>query len=158
MSGPGARDHAADDRAADDSALRDLLARYADAVTRQAPADVGALFAPDGVWTVTGYGEHHGPAAVEAFLDGLLANWLGIVHGLLSGTLEFDADEVDRASGRWYITEFGQRADGVELFFAGVYHDTYVRTPAGWRFATRRYDSLFRRIGGEVATSPFPTL
>jgi len=144
------------DPVADELGVRDLLARYADAVTRQAPAEVAALFTADGTWTVTGYGEHRGPAAVEAFLSELLDRWDTIVHALLSGTVALDPADGDRATGRWYISEFGLRVDGVELFFAGVYHDTYVRIPGGWRFATRRYDSMFRRVDGEVTTSPFP--
>ena len=47
---------------------------------------------------------------------------------------------------------------GDEVFFAGVYHDEYTRDGGVWRFARRRYHSLFRRTGDTVATSPFPEL
>ena len=73
--------------------------------------DSGALrdlFAPDGEWIVTGYGEPRGHDEIVAFLDGLLANWSGIVHALLSGTVTFDTTDPFRATGRWYISEFGQ--------------------------------------------------
>ena len=80
------------------------------------------------------------------------------MHALLSGTVTLDAADPFRATGRWYISEFGQMQSGDEVFFAGVYHDEYTRDGGVWRFARRRYDSLFRRTGAGVATSPFPML
>ncbi len=138
--------------------VRDLVAHYADAVTRQAADEVSLLFSPDGVWTVTGYGTHEGRDAVRGFLAGLLEHWDTIVHALLSGRVALDPEDPTRARGRWYISEFGVRTDGTEVFFAGVYHDEYVARDGTWYFARRRYDSMFRRIGTEVSTSPFPTL
>ena len=96
--------------------------------------------------------------AVEAFLAGLLGHWDTIVHALLSGRVALDPADPDRARGRWYISEFGLRTDGTEVFFAGVYHDEYVQRDGTWYFDRRRYDSMFRRVGGEVTTSPFPTV
>ena len=146
------------DRVADELALRSLVARYADAVTRMDSGALRDLFAPDGEWIVTGYGEPRGHDEIVAFLDGLLANWSGIVHALLSGTVTFDATDPFRATGRWYISEFGQIKSGDEVLFAGVYHDEYTRDGGVWRFARRRYHSLFRRTGDTVATSAFPEL
>ena len=146
------------DRVGDELALRNLVARYADAVTRMDAAALRDLFAPDGEWIVTGHGEPRGHDEIVAFLAGLLANWNGIVHALLSGTITFDTTDPFRATGRWYISEFGQTKGGDEVFFAGVYHDEYTRDGGVWRFARRRYDSLLRRTGAGVATSPFPTL
>ena len=37
-------------------------------------------------------------------------------------------------------------------------HDEYVRVAGGWRFARRRYDGMFARIGDQVTTTPFPSL
>jgi ketosteroid isomerase-like protein len=144
------------DRVGDELALRNLVARYADAVTRMEADALRELFTPDGHWIVTGHGEPRGHDEIVAFLEGLLANWNGIVHALLSGTVTLDTTDPFRATGRWYISEFGQMKSGDEVFFAGVYHDEYQRDAGVWRFARRRYDSLFRRAGGSVATSPFP--
>ena len=144
------------DPVAEELLLRDLVNRYADAVCRQDSSGVAALFAADGVWQVGGYGEPAGHEKIAAFLDGLLASWATIVHALLSGRIHLDPVDHDRATGRWYISEFGQRTDGTEVFFAGVYHDEYVRDGGLWRFARRRYDSMFRRVGADLTTSPFP--
>jgi len=144
------------DPVVEELALRDLVARYADAVSRQDSATVAACFAADGVWSVGGYGEPAGHAEIAAFLDGLLDSWEVIVHALLSGRVHLDPTDHDRATGRWYISEFGRRSDATEVFFAGVYHDEYVREAGLWRFARRRYDSMFRRVGDDLTTSPFP--
>lgn len=147
---------AARDRVAEELALRDLVARYADAVCRQDSHAVAECFTADGVWTVTGYGEPRGRTEIVAFLDGLLDGWEVIVHALLSGRVGIDPSDHDRATGRWYISELGRRRDGTDVLFAGVYHDEYVREGGSWRFGRRRYDSMFRRVGADVTTSPFP--
>lgn len=144
------------DPVADELAVRDLVHRYADAVTRRDAEGVAALFVPDGEWIVTGHGQPRGRAEIVDFLDGLLGGWDAIVHALLSGRVHLDATDVDRATGRWYISEFGMMASGTEVFFSGVYHDEYLREQGIWRFARRRYDSLFRRVGDVVTTSEFP--
>jgi len=144
------------DPVADELAVRDLVNRYADAVTRRDAEGVATLFVPGGEWIVTGYGQPRGRAEIAAFLDGLLEHWETIVHALLSGRIHLDPTDPDRAAGRWYISEFGAQSSGVEVFFSGVYHDEYVREQGIWHFARRRYDSLFRRIGDVVTTSEFP--
>lgn len=145
------------DPVTEELALRDLVACYADAVSRQDSAAVGECFALDGAWTVGGHGEPRGRDEIVAFLDGLLDSWDVIVHALLSGRVHLDPTDHDRATGRWYISEFGRRTDGTEVFFAGVYHDEYARDGGLWCFARRRYDSMFRRVGAQLGTSPFPT-
>lgn len=142
----------------DDQALRDLVAAYADAVTRMDSRAVADLFTADGAWIVTGHGEPRGRAEIAAFLDRLLGTWNGIVHALLSGRVHVDATDPLRATGRWYISEFGQLQSGEEVFFAGVYHDHYVRDMGIWRFSRRQYNSLFRRTSAGITTTPFPDL
>ena len=144
------------DPVADELALRDLVNRYADAVSRHDARAVAELFVDDGEWEVAGYGNPRGHDAIAAFLASMLEGWTRMIHGLVSGRIVLDPTHHDRAHGRWYIVEFGQRADGVEVFFSGVYHDEYARDAGLWRFARRRYDSQFRRVGSEVTTSPFP--
>ena len=76
------------DRVADELALRNLVARYADAVTRMEASALRDLFTPRGEWIVTGHGEPRGHDEIVAFLEGLLAKWSGIVHALLSPTFD----------------------------------------------------------------------
>jgi uncharacterized protein (TIGR02246 family) len=140
---------------ADQLAIRDLLADFADAVNRMSPDDLRRLFTPDGEWIVTGWGEHRGHDDIVDFLAGLLERWEVIFHALHSGRVRLEGS---RATGRWYLTEFGKLKDGTEVRFAGVYHDEYVRVADGWRFARRRYDGMFSRIGGELNVTPFPVM
>jgi ketosteroid isomerase-like protein len=140
---------------ADQLAIRDLLADFADAVNRMSPDDLRNVFVPDGEWIVTGWGEHCGHDDIVDFLAGLLQRWEMIFHAVHSGRVNLEGD---RATGRWYISEFGRLEDGTEVRFAGVYHDEYVRVAGGWRFARRRYDGMFARIGDQVTTTPFPSL
>jgi len=143
------------DPVTEDLAVRDLLNRFADAVCRQDSTAVADLFTADGVWIVTGYGQPTGRAEIAAFLAALLEHWSTIVHGYLSGRIHLDPTDPDRATGRWYIEEFGEKS-GTEVLFAGVYHDEYLREAGLWRFSRRRFDSMFRRVGDAVTTSPFP--
>jgi hypothetical protein len=136
-------------------AIRDLLADFADCITRKATGEVRRLFTADGTWDVTGWGTHTGHDAVFAFIDGILGQWESIVHCTHSGRIVLGPDRTT-ATGRWIISEFGTK-DGAEVRFAGVYHDRYVLVDGAWRFALRRFDGMFSRIAGSVATvQPFP--
>jgi uncharacterized protein (TIGR02246 family) len=138
----------------DQLAIRDLLAAFAEAVNRMTPDSLRPLFTDDGEWVVTGWGEPRGHDAIVAFLDGLLVKWAMIFHAIHSGRVETDGD---RATGQWFITEFGQLLDGTEVRIAGVYHDDYERgTDGTWRFARRRYDGMFSRFGAELNVTAYP--
>jgi uncharacterized protein (TIGR02246 family) len=136
---------------ADRLAISDLVADFADAVNRLDAAAVTALFAPDGVWEVVNWGTHQGRDDIRAFADELFSHWAGLMHCAHTSRVWIDGD---RATGRWHVTEFGLR-DGEELRVGGVYRDEYVRLD-GWAFARRRFDILFRRIGGSAPVETYP--
>ena len=146
----------AGDRVADELAIRDLVHRYADAASRRDPGGVASTFTADGEWQAVRFGRHRGDA-LEPFFAGMLAGWNGFVQGLLSGRVVLDVRDPDRAQGRWYVQEIGQRTEGTHFDVSGVYHDEYVRDADGWRIAWRRYDALLSRTDGVVTASPFPT-
>src|SRR3954454_7165691 len=100
---------------ADEMDVRDLIADFADGVIRLDVEAVAALFAPDGVWEVTGWGYHPGHAEIVSFLEELFSHWQGIFQAVHSGRVTIDGDV---GTGQWYITEFGQR-DGEELRVGG---------------------------------------
>ena len=74
----------------------------------------------------------------------------------MSGVVILDATNPDRAAGRWFVQETGQRCEGTNLNIAGVYHDEYVRETGGWLIMRRRYDPLLRGADGVVTALPFP--
>lgn len=130
-------DHPADDG----QAVRDLVARFSDAVNRRDPAAAGALFAEDGTWHVPGMDVQHGPDAVAAQLQGLLDGMTSLVQLVHSGTVDVDGD---RASARWYLSEHGVTTDGTPVTFVGCYDDVAERGAGAWRFAERRFAFLQR--------------
>ncbi|WP_410645945.1 nuclear transport factor 2 family protein, partial [Amycolatopsis sp. lyj-346] len=60
----------------------------------------------------------------------------------------FVADGPDRARGTSLLTAYlvqQKGSDETVPFVVGEDHDTVVRTPEGWRFASRRWVTLFSR-------------
>lgn len=136
--------------------IRDLVARFADAVNRKATGEMAALFTADAVLEVPGYGSPTGPAAIVAFLEGLLVLWTGIVQAVHSGLVTVHDGPHPTAEGRWYLSEFGVR-EGIDTYVGGAYTDRYVQSGGKFRFARRRFDLLYLRSGSSVTGYPFPT-
>ena len=134
--------------------VRDLLADFADCITRKATGEVRRLFTADGVLDIPGWGTFPGPDAIARFLGDLLARWGSIVHCVHTGRVAFGPGHTT-ATGRWIISEFGTK-DGAEVKFAGVYSDRYVLDDGAWRFEHRRFDGMYSRIAGDVTVRPFP--
>lgn len=145
------------DELADDLAIRDLVHRYADAASRRDPAGVASTFTADGEWQAAAFGRHRGRDALTPFFTRMLAGWNAFVQGLLSGRVVLHEADPDRATGRWYVLEIGQRCEGTDFSVAGVYHDEYVRDAGTWRIVRRRYDPLLSRTDDVVTALPFPT-
>jgi ketosteroid isomerase-like protein len=120
-------------------AIRDLAARYIDAVNRRDAADWGATWSERGVWEIFGQ-RVEGRAAIVPFWEAAMAGFPFAFMQLGSGTLELGG--ADAASGRWYMTEHLVTADGQALLTLGRYDDRYVREDGAWRFALRTYTML----------------
>jgi hypothetical protein len=142
---------------ADEQRIRSLVNRYADAASRRDPVGVADTFTVDGEWHAPELGRHSGREAMIAFFTAMLDGWNVFLQSLMSGVVAFDATDPDRARGRWFVQEVGQRAEGLDVSIAGVYHDEYRRESGEWHISGRRYDPLMRRADGAVTTLPFPT-
>jgi uncharacterized protein (TIGR02246 family) len=143
--------------------IRNLTARFTDAVNRRASTDLADLFTEDGVWHVPGVPTVIGRKAIAAQLDGLLTNFARLIQLTSSGHVEVSGNE---ATAVWYLTESAQDGAGNGFAFTGVYTDSLVRRPEGWRFRERRFDFLYRAkvdFSGKwyphprVAAAPAPT-
>src|SRR5687767_1885437 len=103
----------------DEVEIRALSHAYADAASRRDPAGVAAVFSDEGEWDGEGLGSHHGRGAIEDFFGSMLEGWSTFLQGLLSGVVTLDSGDPDRARGRWFVQEVGQREDGTRIDVAG---------------------------------------
>ena len=141
----------------DEHAIRNLVHRYADAASRRDPAGVASTFTSDSEWHSPALGRFTGAEAMHTFFTAMLDGWNVFLQAIMSGVVVVDASNPDRAVGRWFVQETGQRAEGIDLVISGVYHDEYVREAGEWLIRHRRYDALLRNTDGQITTQPFPT-
>jgi hypothetical protein len=140
-------------RVADELAIRDLVARSADAVVRFDEKAWIECWAKDARWILGG-------SAADG-RDAVLGRWL-----MVMGTIDFVAQlpeygmldiSGDRGTGRWYVTELLWFKAGNSARILGVYHDAYLRVEGAWRFTERRFDVLYTGppdLSGQ--TFPYP--
>jgi uncharacterized protein (TIGR02246 family) len=144
----------ASDHAISQIEIRDLTARFTDAVNRRAPKELADLFTEDGEWHVPGVPAATGREAISAVLHNLLKNFERLIQLTHSGHIDVAGD---KATATWYITENAEDADGNAFAFTGVYTDNLVRTEEGWRFASRSFAFLQRaKPGSPTRWYPHP--
>lgn len=146
-SDPQTSDSGSSLRLGDDLAIRDLLARYVDAIHRRAPDDWAATWAPDATWTLPDITDSDSALVMEG-RDDIVAGWIAamegypfVAHILHSGVINWQGAE--SASGRWYVTEIVEAEDGSRFHFYGVYNDRYVRMDGRWLFRERVFSLLY---------------
>src|SRR5262249_1199772 len=139
---------------ADEQQIRNLVHRYADAASRRDPPGVASTFTDDGEWRAPELGHFKGRDAMIAFFTTMLDGWNVFLQGLQSGVVTVDSTIPDRATGRWFVQEVGQRCDGTNVSIAGVYHDEYRRDAGIWLIMRRRYDPLLRSVDGATTSLP----
>lgn len=127
----------------DQLAIHQLLARYNFAIDFGDIDGWAATFTPDGVFECVGVaegsplgGRHAGTEALKAYAtthyglnQGRARHW--------NWNLLIDGDG-DDATMRCYLGAYSAgQGDSAALRATGVYDDVLVRTPDGWRFASR---------------------
>jgi ketosteroid isomerase-like protein len=96
------------------------------------------LFVEDAFFDMTqaGLERYEGRPAIRDFFEREKRALSHVIH--LTSNHRVDVDG-DRAVGTAYFHAIGvTRRDGVENAARGMYEDAYLRTAAGWRFASRR--------------------
>lgn len=112
--------------------IRELVIRYAHGVWRKDVAAVADLFADDGVMD-TGNGEPiRGRHAVRATYERTFAtdDFFPFVHNHVV------AIDGDSARGSCDL-DLRAVINGERMSGFGSYHDSYIRTPDGWKFQAR---------------------
>ncbi len=123
----------------DELALRDLMARYVDAVNRYDAEAWIQTWAEDGVWNLLGN-------PVEG-RDSILGLWQQMMATfefalLLPSSCLFEVDG-DSASGHWYLHEYSRDLEGNRSTILSRYDDTYVRRDGRWLFKSRDYGFIY---------------
>jgi ketosteroid isomerase-like protein len=123
----------------DEISLRNLMARYVDAVFRHDADAWIATWSEDCRWQLM-------DAPVEG-RDAILALWRQMMAGfefalLLPSSCLFQIAG-ERAHGHWYLQEFMRDQSGNASAAISRYDDTYVKRNGGWLFQTRRYRVIY---------------
>jgi uncharacterized protein (TIGR02246 family) len=139
----------------DESDIRALAARYSDAVRRCDPKQAAETYCEDGVLMAFSGPEIVGRKAVEEALARVLPPTNFVMQTCEGGLIEVSGDT---AKARWSVTEWIINKENQEVRVSlGVYEDSVVRTPDGWRFKRRRFHPLYAGDpsgGGKVRRDP----
>ena len=134
-----------DHRAAVQYGVQNLIGRYCEAVLRADPSLFGDVWATDAQWIVPRETPTVGRDAIVEVFTRLRSGYRLCVQEVLSGVVEVeDTAPPDRASGRWQVRELRWHADGTGSELIGVYHDAVVLEDDVWRFASRRFELVYR--------------
>lgn len=123
-------------------AIRELVADYGDAVTRNDADAWGALWAEDGVWRLP---EIPGMERIEGRVA-ILAAWK---EGMKSFPFQVNIQTPgatvvsgDSATGHAYTSELVTDTEGKRARWTGLYADRYVRRDGRWLFQERSFRIL----------------
>ena len=132
--------------------IAELVHLYADAVVHNDGDQWGATWAPDAHWDLGKDRRMEGRDAIVAFWHQAMGSFNAVIQTVLNGTYQLD-DSAGTGTGRWYIQEAFQRANGESGMLLAHYDDEYVLVDGQWLFASR---DLVPHYGGPVDLSaPF---
>ncbi|HYD06552.1 MAG TPA: nuclear transport factor 2 family protein, partial [Reyranella sp.] len=132
-----------------DAGIRQLQARFIDAVWRQDATEFGACFTRDAVWKIAGL-EVNGRPAIAETASRLLGHCERILLIPLPTILEVDGKT---ALGRSPVIEQAKMRDGTAAMTMGIYHDRFAEEDGRWRFAMRHWSLKYR--GPADLSAPF---
>jgi uncharacterized protein (TIGR02246 family) len=125
----------------DELAIRNLVARYCDAVCRRDADAWAATWAEDCTWDLGGGRVVRGRQAALDLWTTAIARYPWVAQLAPTGMVEVLGDT---ARGTWWVLELNHLADGSGALHLGHYADEYRRTGQGWAFASRRFSMVYR--------------
>ena len=120
-------------------ALRNLMARYVDAVNRRDGDAWAKTWAEDASWDLLGT-EVSGRANIVGLWQQMMSGFEFALMMPSSCLLEIDGD---RASGHWYLQEYTRDLEGNSGTVLSRYLDTYSRVDGQWLYQSRRYSFIY---------------
>lgn len=128
------------DFAAAEAGIRQLHARFVDAVWRKDAEAFAASFARDGEWKIAGM---HMKGRDE--IGSTFAKLLGACERVAT-TPGLPILEVNgkTAQGRLPLSELAKMVDGTTALTLGIYHDQYVEEDGRWLFQWRHFSLQYR--------------
>jgi hypothetical protein len=124
----------------DKDAIRELLHQYCFHMDEGRFAELGALFAPDGVWTAP-YRTATGPAGITAWLTQSVPASPKRMHYVMNSIIGVDGP---RATARSNYLVMVEGPDGPVPSVCGTYADVLVKSAQGWRFQRRELIHAFK--------------
>jgi hypothetical protein len=124
-------------------AIREVIDRYSDAVTRREWRSVGATFHDDATWSIGGAFnlEYRSRETIEAGLRAGVGTFEFLIQMTHSVVIELDGR---RARARTLINEMGRNStQKTGLFLLGFYEDVLSRREGRWAFDSRHFEPLY---------------
>ncbi len=122
-------------------AIRQLHARYADAVWRKDLDAFGDCFTEDAEWRIGGRIQR-GRSDIVDNLRRLLPNFERVLMTFRTPLLDLGEEE-GTATARTYVTENNIFADGRPGCSIGIYYERFVEQEGRWRFKWRLFQTHY---------------
>ena len=133
---------------ADGAEIGELMVRYATAVDTRDWDLLRACFTDDAVTDYEDVGAWTTASALVSFMEAAHVGFGRSNHMISNLSVSVDGDRARaRSYGHAVLTFLDARAGWVEV--VGTYDDALVRTPEGWRIATRAFRVTRMLTGGD---------
>ena len=123
----------------DELALKNLMAKYVDAVNRRDEAAWSSTWDESASWNLLG-----SPVTGR---DNIVALWQQMMAGfefaLMMPSSSLFEIEGDRASGHWYLQEYTRDLEGNAATVLSRYLDTYCKRDGQWLYSSRSYSFIY---------------
>ena len=119
--------------------IRQLYARYVDAVWRKDHVAFGNCFAADAEWRISGM-VFRGRAEIAAFMQQVFPKYRFILLNFRTPLLSVVDDT---AEARTYVSEQSVLLDGRAFGPLGIYYDRFVRQSGQWRYSWRLFHTCY---------------
>jgi ketosteroid isomerase-like protein len=130
--------------------IQDLIARYCHAIDRLELDELDSIFTDDAVIDYTAFGAPRcGPAEMKRFLADVLTAHATYYHLAATSRIAIDGDvaQCHTICHNPMVLRRHGRPD--LLYYCGLwYHDSLIRTPAGWRIAERVEEKCYMATMG----------